>query len=173
MAPMAERLGRVVAAMPPSEPGSASTRPTGRPTLYRPEYCDRVIEFCTDGKSLTAFAGEIGVGRRTISLWRTAHAEFDDACEVAKARACAWYEEQLRKVASGEGGPGAATAACFGVKNFGGEDFTDRRQLEHVGSVDHRHMTLAQAKEEALRRGLPLRVLEEAGYLEDQREIDE
>lgn len=146
---------------------------SGRPTLFLPEYCDRVMEFCSAGHSLTAFAGEIGVSRRTLTYWREAHAEFDEACEVAKARACHWYEKQLRKVAAGDGGPGAATAAMFGVKNFGGEDFSDRRQLEHIGSVNHRHMTYDQALEEARRRGLPIHVLEEGGYLTDESEPDE
>lgn len=137
----------------------------GRPTLYRPEYCDEVERFCADGMSLTAFAGHIGVSRRTIGYWMESHPDFADACEIAKARACAWYESQLRKVAMGEGGPGAATAAMFGVKNFGDGDFSDRRQLEHVGSVSHRHLTYEQALEEARRRGLPVHVLQEGGYL--------
>jgi hypothetical protein len=134
---------------------------TGRPTKYLPEYCDRVIEFCADGASLTAFAGEIRVSRRTLTYWAEAYHEFYEACEVAKALACRWWEKQLRGVASGDGGPGAATAAIFGVKNFGELDFSDRRQVEHVGHVDHRMLTYDQAVEEARRRGLPERVLEE------------
>lgn len=135
--------------------------PGGRPTKYLEEYCDRVIEYCGEGSSLTSFAGEIGVSRRTLTAWCHVHPDFADACEVAKARACRWWEQQLRGVASGEGGPGAATAAIFGVKNFGDLDFSDRRQLEHLGQVDHRMMTYEQAVEEARRRGLPERVLDE------------
>lgn len=133
----------------------------GRPTKYDPRYCDEVIRCCTGGASLTSFAAEIGVARRTLHNWAEAHPEFADACEVAHALACRWYEERLRKVADGDGGPGAATAAIFGVKNFGGVDFQDRRQLEHVGHIDHRMLTYEQAVEEARRRGLPERVLEE------------
>lgn len=133
----------------------------GRPSKYLPEYCDRVIQFCEVGYSLTAFAASIGVARRTLHNWADAHPEFADACEIAHAHACRWYERCLRQVAAGNGGPGAATAAMFGVKNFGAIDFQDKRQLEHVGQVDHRMMTYEQALEEAHRRGLPPRVLEE------------
>ena len=45
----------------------------GRPSLYREEYAERVIEFCRDGYTLTAFAGEIGVARSTINEWIDAH----------------------------------------------------------------------------------------------------
>jgi len=136
-------------------------RSVGRPTKYREEYCEQVIDYCGDGASLASFAGEIRVSRRTISSWCQAFPEFADACEVAKARACRWWEQQLRGVASGDGGPGAATAAIFGCKNFGPDDFSDRRQLEHLGHVDHRMLTYEQAVEEARRRGLPEHVLEE------------
>lgn len=140
---------------------SIDARPVGRPTKYLEEYCDQIVDYCGGGASLTAFAGEIGVSRRTLTAWCQAYPEFADACEVAKARACRWWEQQLRGVASGDGGPGAATAAIFGVKNFGELDFSDRRQVEHLGHVDHRMMTYEQAVEEARRRGLPERVLEE------------
>jgi len=147
-----------------SPPGSAPPAPNlgGRPSKYDPAYCDQVIEHCRGGRSLTSFAGQIRVARRTLSNWTDAHPEFADACEVATALACRWYEEALRKVAAGKGGPGAATAAIFGVKNFGGDDFTDKRTLEHTGRVDHRHMSYAEALEEARRRGLPVQVLLES-----------
>ena len=141
----------------------------GRPTLYRDDYVEDVKTFCVNGFSLTAFAGKIGISRRTLSYWREVHPEFDDACEVAKARACLWYEAQSRKVARGEGGPGAATLVMFALKNLGAEDFSDRRQVEHLGQVSHRHLTYEQAVEEARRRGLPMHVLEEGGaYLADE-----
>lgn len=145
----------------------------GRPTKYRPEYCEEVQDFCAGGLSLTAFAGKIGVSRRTIAHWCEAHPEFADACEIAKAKAALWYEAQARQVAKGEGGPGAATIVMFALKNFSSDDFSDRRSIEHVGQVDHRHMTLAQALEEARRRGLPMRVLEEVGLLADHSEAAE
>jgi hypothetical protein len=140
---------------------SAVRRQVGQPSKYRPEYCAGVIKCGKTGASLTAFAASIGVGRRTIHNWEQTHEAFADACEIAKAHACAWWETKMREVASGDGGPGAATVAMFGVKNFGRQDFEDRRQMEHVGQVAHTLMTYDQALEEARRRGLPERIFEE------------
>src|SRR6478672_3824165 len=56
----------------------------GRPTLYRPEYCQLVIERMGQGFSLTAFAGTIGVSKIAVYERIRAHADFGDA--VSRAR---------------------------------------------------------------------------------------
>jgi hypothetical protein len=107
--------------------------PAGRPTLYREEYVERVVEFCAGGYSLTGFAGEIGVGRDTISEWVRVHPEFSVAVKKAKAASAKWWEERAHKVAA-EGGPGGqATMVIFGLKNHAHEDYTDKTQHEHAG----------------------------------------
>lgn len=168
MAARAKTAKRHVAARKPAaRTALAVSRPrvtpakVGQPSKYRPEYCAKVIECGQTGASLTAFAASVGVSRRTLHNWAQTFEPFAEACEIAAAHACAWYETKLREVASGEGGPGASTVAIFGVKNFGGMDFQDRRQLEHVGEIAHTLMTYDQALAEARRRGLPERVFEE------------
>lgn len=104
--------------------------PAGRPTKYDPKYCDDVVEFCKDGYSLTAFAGEIGVARQTISEWAETHAEFSVAVSRAKAVCCRWWENKLRDRADGDG---SSTAAMFGVKNMGRDDWQERQTHEHTG----------------------------------------
>jgi hypothetical protein len=136
-------------------------RGRGHPTKFRPKYCAQVIAHGRTGASLTAFAAKIGVARRTLNNWALAHPEFAEACEIAQAHACAWYEDRMRDVAKGNGGPGAATVAMFGVKNFGSADFQERQRVEHVGRFAHVTMTYEEAIEEARRRGLPIKVLEE------------
>lgn len=138
----------------------ADERPVGgRPTKYDPAYCDAVIEHCRDGYSVTSFAGTVGVARRTLSNWAAANPEFADALDVAKAIASHWWEKRARDVADGEGGPGAASMCQFVLKNFASDDFTDRREVTHGGSIQHNLLTYEQALEEARRRGLPEHVL--------------
>ena len=43
--------------------------PGGRPSEYRPEYCEMVQEHMAKGKSLTAFAGSIKVSAFTVYEW--------------------------------------------------------------------------------------------------------
>jgi hypothetical protein len=140
----------------PSQAGSV-----GRPTKYRPEYCADVVDHMSEGASLTSYAAKIGVSRNTLTLWVGAHAEFEDAVGLAKAKCAAWWEEQARNIVKGGGGPGASTLAVFGLKNMAPDDWQDKQQHEHVGRVLHGAMTHEEAVAEAHRRGLPDRVLEE------------
>ena len=81
-----------------------SGNPGGRPTDYREEFIESVQTFCADGYSLTAFAGEIGVCRDTISEWCSVHPEFSVAVSRAKAKRARWWEERAREIAArGEG----------------------------------------------------------------------
>ncbi len=107
--------------------------PAGRPTLYREAYVEEVVTFCEQGYSLTAFAGEIGVDRISITRWCQEYPEFRIACNRAKAKRAAWWEARARQVAL-EGGPGGqATMVIFGLKNHAPEDYSDKQQHEHVG----------------------------------------
>lgn len=131
----------------------------GRPSKYDPDFCERVVTFCSDGSSLTSFAAKIGVARRTLAGWAEQHDDFAEALDIAKAAACAWWEERARKVGDGDGGPGAASMIQFALKNLAPADFSDRREVAYTGAVNHNLLTYDQAVEEARRRGLPERVL--------------
>lgn len=137
----------------------ALPNPGGRPTKYELDYCAQVISHCKEGASLTSFAASIGVARRTLFNWAEHHDDFADALDVAKACACAWWEERARQIGDGEGGPGAAAMVQFMLKNFGETDFSDRREIAYSGAVQHNLLSYDQAVEEARRRGLPERVL--------------
>lgn len=51
----------------------------GRPTKYKPEYCQELIDFCAQGYSLEAFCGHIDVSKETLYTWFETHQEFLDA----------------------------------------------------------------------------------------------
>ena len=110
-------------------------RRPGRPSSYRPEYCDVVIEAGKEGWSLTATAAKIGVHRATLFDWGTAHPEFGDALKVHRAHRAHWWEERLRDVAKNGGAPGQATACIFGLKNAVPEEWRDIQHQEHSGNT--------------------------------------
>jgi len=95
---------------------SDTPNPVGRPTLYKPEYCDGIVDHCSNGASLESFAAEIDVCRSTLIVWAKAHPEFLQAATRAKAKSKAWWEITLRNLAST--GVGNATAAVFGITNM-------------------------------------------------------
>lgn len=107
--------------------------PAGRPTLYRDEYCDEIVDFCREGYSLTAFAGKIGVSRDTISEWCAVHPEFSVAARRAKAACAHWWETRNRQVGL-EGGPGGqATVVLFNLKNHAPDDYSAAERHELTG----------------------------------------
>jgi transposase-like protein len=71
-------------------------RPVGRPSLYKQEYCDRVVELGTIGKSIEQIAADIGVSTRVLFDWRDKHEEFLHALEYAKELEQTWWEDQAQ-----------------------------------------------------------------------------
>jgi transposase len=83
------------------EPETAETldkpkRGVGRPSLYKPEYCDRVIELGEQGCWLNEMAADLDVDRVTLLDWENAHEEFATALARAKVKANAWFEAKGR-----------------------------------------------------------------------------
>jgi hypothetical protein len=66
--------------------------PGGRPTLYDPAYCERVIEMGKQGKSLVQIAVSLGVVRQTVRNWGDEHPEFLAALTRAREESQAWWE---------------------------------------------------------------------------------
>jgi Helix-turn-helix domain of resolvase len=79
--------------------------PAGRPTLYRPEYCERVIEMGEQGYSVVEMAAELNVVRATLEgEWLAVHPEFLAAFTQARQKSQAWWERQGREnVVMGQG----------------------------------------------------------------------
>ena len=112
--------------------------PGGRPTLYRPEYCDQVVEAAaTEGLSLEAFAGMIGVCSSTVYDWIKAHRDFSEACACAKSARILWWERKLGRSTKGA----STTAAVFALKNHAPQTWRDIKTTEHKHSVSYEKLT--------------------------------
>lgn len=68
--------------------------PGGRPTKYKPEFCERVIELGKEGKSRHQMAAALDVAMSTMQDWETAWPEFRAATTRAGNLAQAWWEDQ-------------------------------------------------------------------------------
>jgi len=66
----------------------------GRPTKYKPEFCDTVVELGALGKSKAQMAAALGCSRMSIDEWCNEHKEFSDAIARARDLAMAWWEDQ-------------------------------------------------------------------------------
>lgn len=108
----------------------------GRPSKFKPTYCNLLIEHLAEGASIASFAAEIGVSRSTINQWAEDNPEFSEALKIAKAKCSAWWERQLRAIAVTGAAPGAATAVIFGLKNMASDDWRDKQEVQHDGKVN-------------------------------------
>ena len=68
-----------------------SERKKGRPSLYKPEYCQMIIDYMSRGHAIVEFAAHINVCRDTIHEWSKSHPDFFDALRKAKAKCEAWW----------------------------------------------------------------------------------
>jgi len=68
-------------------------RPVGRPSLYRPEYCEKVIELGRAGCSPAEIASDLDVDRATLIRWTDEHEDFRTAITRAKIHEQAWWEK--------------------------------------------------------------------------------
>jgi len=111
--------------------------PAGRPTKYDPKYCDEIIEFMKDGRSIVAFAAHIEVADVTLYEWKKVHPEFSRAIKVAMAKCQSWWEDQGRMgLHTGRGEGFSQSAWIFNMKaRFG---YRDKQELDvnHEGKIE-------------------------------------
>ena len=74
----------------------AEKRPVGRPSLYDPAICEKVIELGKLGKSTEQIASILGFSLRVFYKWRDEYEEFMQALEDAKQYEQYWWEEQAQ-----------------------------------------------------------------------------
>lgn len=72
---------------------SEGKHPGGRPTKYRPEFCQTIIEVGEYGGWLSEMAEACDVARSTMDEWAANHPEFSEALTRAKQKAQAWFEK--------------------------------------------------------------------------------
>ncbi len=68
--------------------------PGGRPTDYKEEYCNSVIEFGRQGFSRVQMAAELEIAKATIQNWEKEHPEFLAAMTRAMTLSQAWWEKK-------------------------------------------------------------------------------
>jgi len=102
---------------------------TGRPTTYKPEYCDQVEAWMGKGHSLTSFAGSIKTNKDTIYAWMNTHTEFSDAVSRGHAARLVPWEEKLLHAEKG----GEVAATIFALKNVAPDEYREVR----YASFDH------------------------------------
>jgi hypothetical protein len=108
--------------------------PGGRPSSFRPEFCRRVVELMSEGRSLEGCAALLGVHPDTLWEWQRTRLEFSEAVRAGRAAATTFWENRLLAVANGE--PGNAQAIQWALRNRSRAAsgwHHDAQRLEHSG----------------------------------------
>src|SRR5262249_29980313 len=110
-----------------------SKRSVGRPSSYRRELCDRIIEAMASGLSAEAAAARIGISARSLFYWQQQHPEFLQAIQEGRHRCQLWWEE--RAIAMAKGGAGNAQIVMLGRNRSRAATGwnNDSTKLEHSG----------------------------------------
>lgn len=73
-----------------------------RPSKFKPQYSEKLIEHMKEGNSFEAFGAIVHVTEETLNLWTTKHPEFKYAKELGKRYEMLYWEDLLKKGAMGQ-----------------------------------------------------------------------
>ncbi|MCP4393427.1 MAG: helix-turn-helix domain-containing protein [Alphaproteobacteria bacterium] len=76
--------------------GSGKKNKIGRPTKYKEEFCDIVINLMAEGGSLAECCAEIGIVNDTWYHWINKHTTFSGAVKMGTELSKAWWEKHGR-----------------------------------------------------------------------------
>lgn len=66
----------------------------GRPTDYKPEFCQMVIDHMASGLSFESFAGIVECHKSSLYEWQAKHPEFSDAVSLAFSKCKVFWESK-------------------------------------------------------------------------------
>ncbi len=108
----------------------------GRPSSYRPEYCQMLIDHMSKGFSFQTFAPSINVGHSSVVRWLAdpEREDFRQARKIAEGRNRLFWESIGIAAVHGEIEKFNATVWIFNMKNrFGWRDKIEAKvEVEHV-----------------------------------------
>ncbi len=89
----------------------------GRPSAYKPKFCQMLIDHMKQGYSFESFAGVVAVSRVTIYSWLKKYDEFREAKEVALSLNRLFWEQIGIDAVKGQVPGFNATAYVFNMRN--------------------------------------------------------
>lgn len=110
----------------------------GRPSKYKPEFDDVVIELMTVGASKIEVAAKIGITRETLNEWTRPESDqyqpsFSDSIKRGLTLSQSWWEQQARL--NLENGKFNSTLWSKNMPARFKEDWADVSVTEHKGEI--------------------------------------
>lgn len=102
----------------------------GRPTKYKPEFCEKVKELAAKGASKTECAVELGISWQSFHEYQREYPQFSDAVKEAERLCQAWWEKKGREATFGKYEGFSASSYIFQMKNRFPWDWRDQTQVD-------------------------------------------
>jgi len=106
----------------------------GRPTKYRKEMGQRVIEMMREGASKLEVCADLDIGYDAFLSYQERHPEFYESVKRGEDLSEAWWTRLGREGATGQNQDANATFFIFNMKNRFG--WSDRRDVHQTGDVN-------------------------------------
>lgn len=100
----------------------------GRPSLYKPEYCAKVVELGREGCSPAEIASHFDIDRVTLLNWSNEFPEFLTAMTRAKVHEQAWWEQMGKKGMVADRFNSQVWSKSVAARFR--EDYTERREVD-------------------------------------------
>ena len=100
--------------------------PAGRPTKYKPEFCEVVINVGKEGGSLAKMAVECGVSMSTFQDWQQEWPKFRAAVKAGRLHSQVKWEEMGMNGTFDKDAGLSASAFIFQMKNRFPHDYRDK-----------------------------------------------
>jgi hypothetical protein len=107
--------------------------PGGRPTDYKPEYCQKIIELGKEGYSRAELALALNICKATLLSWGETHPEFLNALNTSQDYSEAWWIGKSRENSENKN----FNAAVFSINMQ--NRFGWNKKTEVSGSVTLKH----------------------------------
>jgi len=112
----------------------------GRPTLYKPEYCQQAIEIMRGGGSRREICLDLSICYQTFLNWlNPSHAsykkDFFEAVKLGDSLCQAWWEKQGRIGTFGGIEGMNATMYQFNMKNRFKEEWRDKQEIQQTTTI--------------------------------------
>ena len=98
-----------------------------RPTKYRKEMCQELIDSMSEGFSKEATAAKLGISKDTLYRWDKEHPEFSDAIKEGEIKSQLFWEEIGMDGMRGKIQGFNATTWIFNMKNR--HNWTDKKEV--------------------------------------------
>lgn len=118
----------------------------GRPSKYKEEFGQMLIDTCAKGGFIQTFCMEVDIHIDTLLDWTTKYPEFSESYKKARLAQEKHYMELGYGLATGRV-KGQVAAWCFMMKNMFG--WRDSKELELSGSTNNNQKLVIVSSEEA------------------------